>query len=196
MSALLAERELTLFQPPHRWTVAEYHQMVEVGLLNEDSRVELIHGEIVEMAPIGSDHAGHNNYLLTFLTHCLYGKAIVAGQNPVILSSYEEPQSDIALLRWREDYYRSAHPHAEDVLLLIEVSDATLRYDRDVKVPLYANNGIPEVWLVDLQNRQLEVYREPANGEYRHHSCWRTGKIAPLLCPDAVMDLAELFPNS
>lgn len=195
MSTPLAERELLNAQPRHRWTVAEYHRMVEVGLLNEDSRVELIDGEIIEMAPIGSEHAGHNNYLMSCLAHRLYGKAIVAGQNPVILGGYEEPQPDIALLRWRNDYYRTAHPHAEDVLLIIEISDSTLRYDRDVKIPLYAKNGIPEVWLLDIQNRQLEIQREPINGIYQQRDCRRAGQIAPILCPDAVIDLAELFPN-
>ena len=195
MSTPLAERELLNAQPRHRWTVAEYHRMAEVGLLHEDSRVELIDGEIIEMAPIGSEHAGHNNYLMSCLAHRLYGKAVVAGQNPVILGGYEEPQPDIALLRWRKDYYRTAHPHAEDVLLIIEISDSTLRYDHDVKIPLYAKNGIPEVWLLDIQNRQLEIYREPINGVYQQRDCRRAGQIAPILCPDAVIDLAELFPN-
>ena len=187
--------EELVLRPRHRWTVAEYHRMAEVGLLHEDSRVELIDGEIIEMAPIGSEHAGHNNYLMSCLAHRLYGKAVVAGQNPVILGGYEEPQPDIALLRWRNDYYRTAHPHAEDVLLIIEISDSTLRYDHDVKIPLYAKNGIPEVWLLDIQNRQLEIQREPINGVYQQRDCRRAGQIAPILCPDAVIDLAELFPN-
>ena len=195
MSTPIAERELLNSQPRHRWTVAEYHRMAEVGLLNEDSRVELIDGEIIEMAPIGSEHAGHNNHLLSLLAYRLHGKAVVAGQNPVVLSNYEEPQPDIAVLRWRNDYYRTVHPHAEDVLLIIEIADSTLRYDRDVKMPLYAKNGIPEVWLLDIQSRQLEIYREPINGEYRQRDNRRAGQIAPILCPDAVIDLAELFPN-
>jgi len=195
MSTLLAERELLNFQPRHRWTVAEYHHMAEVGLLNEDSRVELINGEIIEMAPIGSLHGGEVKYLNNKLASLLYGKVIVSVQDPVILSGYEEPQPDIALLRWRNDYYRNAHPHAEDVLLLIEISDTTHRHDRDVKVPLYAKNGIPEVWLLDIQNRQLEIYSEPMNGEYQQRNCCLTGKVAPILCPDAVIDLAELLPN-
>ncbi len=195
MSTPLAERELLNAQPRHRWTVAEYHRMAAVGLLHEDSRVELIDGEIIEMAPIGSEHAGHNNYLMSCLAHCLYGRAVVAGQNPVILGGYEEPQPDIALLRWRNDYYRTAHPHAEDVLLIIEISDSTPRYDHDVKIPLYAKNGIPEVWLLDIQNRQLEIQREPINGIYQQRDCRCAGQIAPILCPDAVIDLAELFPN-
>ena len=193
MSTPLAQRELLNLQPRHRWTVMEYHKMAEVGLLNEDSRVELIDGEIIEMAPIGSEHAGHNNYLMNFLAYRLYGKAVVAGQNPVALGSYEEPQPDIAVLRWRNDAYRGALPHAEDILLIIEISDSTLRYDRDVKVPLYAKNGIPEVWLLDIQNRQLEIYCEPRNGVYQQRRNQCTGKIAPILCPDAVIDLELLF---
>jgi len=195
MSTPMAERELLNAQPRHRWTVAEYHRMAEVGLLHEDSRVELIDGEIVEMAPIGSEHAGHHNHLVSLLAYRLYGKAIVAGQNPVVLSGYEEPQPDIALLRWRDDYYRATHPHAEDILLVIEIADTTLRYDRYVKIPLYAKNGIPEAWLLDVQNRQLEIYREPISGAYRQRDSHQTGQIAPMLCPDAVIDLAELFPN-
>lgn len=195
MSPPLAERELLNSQPRHRWTVAEFHRMAEVGLLNEDSRVELIDGEIIEMAPIGSEHAGHTNYLISFLAYRLYGKVVVAGQNPVVLGGYEEPQPDIALLRWREDYYRTAHPHAEDILLIIEISDSTLRYDRDVKVPLYAKNGIPEVWLLDVQSRQLEVYREPLNGVYQQRDCRNNGQLAPILYPDAVINLTELFPG-
>jgi Uma2 family endonuclease len=196
MSALLAERETLKSQPRHRWTVADYHRMGEVGLLNEDSRVELINGEIVEMAPIGSSHGGEVKHFSNKLFSLLYGKAIISVQDPVILDGYGEPQPDIALLRWRDDFYRKAHPHAEDVLLIIEVSDSTIRYDRDVKIPLYANNGLPEVWLLDLQSQQLEIYREPVNGQYQQKTSLRTGKIAPILCPDAVIDLTEVFPNS
>ena len=195
MSTPLADRELLNLQPRHRWTVAEYHRMGEVGLLNEDSRVELIDGEIVEMAPIGSSHGGNVNRFIRLFSKIVGDKAIIAAQNPVALGGYSEPELDIALLRWRADDYVQSHPHPEDVLLLIEVSDSTLRYDHDVKIPLYAKNGIPEVWLLDIPNRQLEIYREPINGEYQQRDCRQTGKIAPILCPDAVIDLAELFPN-
>jgi Uma2 family endonuclease len=193
-TAVYAEKAETGYQR-HRWTVAEYHRMGEVGLLNEDSRVELIDGEIVEMAPIGSEHGGKVNRFIHLFSKIFGDKAIIAAQNPIVLGGYGEPQPDVAVLRWREDYYERAHPHAEDVLLLIEVSDSTLRYDRDVKVPLYASHGIPEVWLLDLQQRQLEIYREPVRGQYRQRECRRAGQIAPILCPDAVIDLAELFPN-
>lgn len=196
MSTPLAEWESLNLQPRHRWTVAEYHRMGEVGLLNEDSRVELIDGEIVEMAPIGSSHGGNVNRFIRLFSKVIGDKAIVAAQNPVVLGGYSEPEPDIALLRWQADDYVQSHPHPEDVLLLIEVSDSTLRYDRDVKIPLYAKNGIPEVWLLDIPNRKLEIYREPTNGEYRQRDCRQTGKIAPVLCPDAVIDLAEVFPKT
>ncbi|MBK8509418.1 MAG: Uma2 family endonuclease [Candidatus Competibacter sp.] len=196
MSTPLAEREALNAQPRHRWTVAEFHRMAEVGLLMEDSRVELIDGEIVQMAPIGSQHSGKVNRFIHLFSKVFGRKAIIAAQNPIVLGGYEEPQPDITLLRWREDFYEQAHPHAEDVLLIIEISDSTLHYDRDVKIPLYAKNGIPEVWLLDLQNRQLETYREPLNGAYRQRDSQQTGPIAPLLCPDAIIDLAELFPKN
>lgn len=195
MSTLFLERESLNLQPRHRWTVAEYHRMGEVGLLKEDSRVELIDGEIIEMAPIGSSHGGEVKYFNNKLVSLLHGKAIVSVQDPIVLGGYAEPVPDIVLLRWRDDFYRIENPHAEDVLLIIEVSDSTLRYDRDVKVPLYASHGIPEIWLLDLQQQQLEIYREPAHGQYRQRDFRRAGQIAPILCPEAVIDLAELFSN-
>lgn len=179
----------------HRWTVAEFHRMAEVGLLNEDSRVELIDGEIIEMAPIGSQHSGKANRFVYLFSKVFGKKAIIAAKNPVVLGGYGEPQPDMTILRWREDFYEQAHPHAEDVLLIIEISDSTLRYDRDVKVPLYAKNGIPEVWLLDLQQKQLEIYREPLNGVYQQRDYRNTGQIAPILYPDAVINLTELFPG-
>ena len=182
-------------KPRHRWTVAEYHRMAEVGLLNEDSRVELIDGEIIEMALIGSQHSGKVNRFISLFSKAFSNRAIISAQNPIVMGGYGEPQPDITILRWREDFYEQAHPHAEDVLLIVEISDSTLHYDRDVKVPLYARNGIPEVWLLDVQNRQLEIYREPINGIYQQRDCRRTGQLAPILCPDASIDLAELFPN-
>ena len=119
MSTPLADRELLNLQSRHRWTVAEYHRMGEVGLLNEDSRVELIDGEIIEMTPIGSSHGGNVNRLIRLFSRVIGDKAIVSAQNPVVLGGYSEPEPDIALLRWRADDYEQSHPHPEDVLLLI-----------------------------------------------------------------------------
>ena len=140
-----------------------------------------------------SPHGGNVNRFIRLFSRVVGNHAIVAAQNPVALGGYSEPEPDIALLRWRADDYEQSHPHPEDVLLTIEVSAGALRYDRDVKVPLYANDGIPEVWLLDIQQKQLEIYRDPIKGQYRQRDCLLTGQIAPILCPDAVIDLAEVF---
>lgn len=151
---------------PHRFTVADYHRMAEVGILGEDSRVELIRGQIVDMAPIGAPHLGMVVRLNRLLTIRLAELALVSPQNPVRLDDGSEPEPDLAVLKPRADDYTSATPRPDEVLLLIEVSDSTLKDDRDVKVPLYAESGIPECWLVDIAGRAVEVYRQPQGGRY------------------------------
>src|SRR5690606_20818239 len=118
-----------------------------VGILRPDDRVELIEGEIIDVAPIGSRHAGTVDYLATALTTAVARRAIVRVQGPVTLDAYSQTEPDVALLRPRSDYYRAAHPTPSDVLLLVEVAEASLRYDRGVKIPLYARSGVAEVWL-------------------------------------------------
>ncbi len=122
-------------------------------------------------------------------------KAIVSAQDPIVLGDYAEAQPDIAILRWRSDYYESAHPNPDEVLLLNEVSDTTARYDREVKVPLYARHNISEVWLLDLRQQHLEVYRDPDQGKYLRVACVRTGQVSPKDFPEAVIDLEQLFPH-
>jgi len=151
----------------HRFTAEEYHRMGEAGLFGEDDRVELIEGEIVEMTPIGSRHAGTVIRLNRLLGQAVGDRAIVASQSPLRLGTTSEPQPDIALLRPRDDFYTTSHPGSGDVLLLIEVAEASLRYDREVKLPLYARHGIPAVWLVDLAGRELTAYEQPAGDGYR-----------------------------
>jgi Uma2 family endonuclease len=180
----------------HRWTVAEYHKMAEVGLLNEDARVELIEGDIIEMAPIGSGHGGKVKRFIHLFSRLLGDTAIVAAQDPVVLGKRSELQPDIAILRWRDDFYESAHPGPEDILLVVEVADTTARYDRKIKVPLYARHGIPEVWLLDLQQQVLEIYRNPEQGKYQHIEHLRSDQVAPLHLPEAVIQLADLFPGN
>ncbi len=182
-------------RPRHRWTVADYHKMGEVGLLAEDARVELIEGEIVEMAPIGSPHGGKVNRFVHTFSKYLGNKVMIAPQNPVVLGYHSEPQPDIALLKWRDDYYEKAHPQPEDVFLVIEVSDSTVRYDRDVKIPLYARHGIMEAWLLDIPNQGLEVYRNPQAGKYQQMTRYREGQLAPLALPEAVLNVAELVAD-
>lgn len=149
----------------HRFDVDEYHKMLEVGLLHEDDRVELIGGEIVDTTPIGGPHFT----CVTVLTHLLVeasgGKYFVSVQNPVRLGVCDEPEPDLVLLKERPG---GEPPVPDDVLIVIEVSDTSLAYDRNVKLPLYAEAGIPEVWIVDFQGRKVETYSEPANGNYRN----------------------------
>lgn len=178
----------------HRLTVADYHRMGQAGVFSVDHRVELIEGEIVDMAPIGSLHAGTVTYLIHVLRAALGDQAMVAAQNPVYLDRHSEPQPDIAVLKPRADFYRGSHPRPADVLLIIEVADSTLRYDCEVKAPIYARHGIPELWSVDLENRALLVYREPVETGYRQmQSSVRPGVLVPLALPGTAIDLSGLF---
>ena len=150
----------------HRLTVSDYYRMAEVGILDPEARVELIEGEIIDMAPPGSPHAGTVNYLAEVLIRAIGDRASALVQNPVRLSQYSEPQPDVALLRRRDDFYRERHPTSADVLLIVEVAATSLRFDRKTKLPLYARHGIPEMWLVDLGGRRLVRYRAPQHGAY------------------------------
>lgn len=150
-----------------RFTVHEYHRMAEAGILHEDDRVGLIEGEIVEMTPIGSRHFACVNRLNKLLIQQVGDSAVVHVQNPVRLADLSEPEPAIALLRLREDFYAEKYPTPEDVLLLIEVSDTSLRYDQEIKLPLYARAGVREVWIVDLSGEAVERHTEPAGDGYR-----------------------------
>ena len=150
----------------HRLTVDDYYRMAEVGILDCEARVELIDGEIIDMAPPGSPHAGTVTYLTEVLMRAVESRATVLAQNPVRLNEYSEPQPDLALLRRRDDFYRKRHPRADDVFLIIEVAASSLRFDRKRKQPLYARHSIPEMWLVDLGGRRLVRYRAPQKGSY------------------------------
>lgn len=141
--------------------------MAEAGVLRDDDRVELVDGEIVEMTPIGSHHAACVDRLNVLLHRSLAGHGIVRVQGPVRLDAHSEPQPDLSVLRSRADFYASAHPAPGDVILVVEVADASLRYDRDIKVRLYARAGIQETWLVDLQNERVDVFTHPTPQGYR-----------------------------
>jgi Uma2 family endonuclease len=149
-----------------RFTVDEYHRMAEAGILGEDDRVELLDGEIVQVSPIGARHAATVSRLEHLFHHLAGNRAIVRGQNPVRLDNYSEPEPDIALVAPRDDYYAADHPVPRDVLLIVEVADTSLRYDRHRKLPSYARAGIPEVWLVDLTLDRVERHREPRGDAY------------------------------
>lgn len=149
----------------HRFDVEEYHKMLEVGLLREDDRVELVGGEIVDMTPIGGSHLSCVVTLNHSLVERSRGRYFVSVQNPVRLGTRDEPEPDLVLLRERPG---DELPVPEDALLVMEVADTSLAYDKNVKLPLYAEAGIPEVWIVDLQGGRVETYSEPAGGGYRN----------------------------
>lgn len=151
---------------PYRFTVDEYERMAETGVFGAHDRLELIDGEIVTMAPIGSRHAGCVARLTRLLSVVAGERAIVWVQNPVRLDQRSEPQPDVALLSPREDFYAAAHPSPADILLVVEVSDTTLDYDLGVKAPLYARTGIPTTWVVDLAERCVHVLSDPGAGGY------------------------------
>lgn len=177
----------------HRLTVHDYHRMGEAGILGEDDRVELIEGEIIDMTPIGSRHASAVAYISQALTLVVRGRALVWSQNPVTLTEDTEPQPDVALLHSREDYYRGSHPRPEDVLLVIEVSDSSVDYDRQVKIPLYSRHGVPEVWLLDLVEPALTIHRAPRDDAYA--DVWQATSLtalAPAAMPEATIDLSDL----
>ena len=150
-----------------RFSVSEYHRMVEAGILGEDDRVEFVEGVIVEMAPMGSRHAACIRRLEAFLNKHTREIGIVSTQCPIRLDDASEPEPDIALLKARDDFYAREHPGPGDVLLAIEVSDTSLEYDTAVKLPLYARASIPETWLINLTTETIEVHSRPASGEYR-----------------------------
>jgi Uma2 family endonuclease len=188
-----------LIDPPellhrHRLTVDQYHRMVEVGVLAADARVELIDGEIVDMAPIGSRHGSTVKRLNRLFSARVGERAIVAVHDPLRLDALNEPEPDLMLLAPRADFYASAHPAAADVLLLVEVSDTTARYDRQVKLGLYAQHGIPEVWIVDLDHGVLRQYSGPQGDRYTEVTeTARPGRLAPLLLPGMDIDASTLL---
>ena len=151
----------------HLFTVDEYHRMGAAGIFGEDNRVELIEGEIIEMSPIGSPHAARVKRLTRLLVRRLGTRAIVQVQDPVLLSQLSEPQPDLAVVKARADFYASGHPEPADVLLIVEVADSSRVFDRNVKAPLYARAGIAELWVVDVIDEVVDVYRKPGRGRYR-----------------------------
>lgn len=180
--------------PRLRFTVKQYHRMGETGVLPRNARVELLDGEIIEMTPIGSRHAAcvsrnHERFVLNF-----HGRAIVQGQNPVILSDYSEPEPDLALLRFREDFYARELPRAADGLLAVEVGDTTADLDRTLKLPLYAKAKIVELWLINLLEDCIEVYRDPKRGRYAWTNRFNRGeRVSCSAFPDVSWTVDEIL---
>jgi Uma2 family endonuclease len=176
------------------FTVDEYHRMGDAGVFGPEDRVELLDGEIIEMSPIGSAHAGCVNALASLLGERLRKQAIVAVQNPFVLGRFSEPQPDLCLLRPRADFYRRSHPEPGDIFLVVEVAAASLPYDRGRKRPAYAAGGVPELWIVDLAGEAVLVHRRPAGRAYRLSARYRRGgAVAPLAFPDCRIAVADIL---
>ena len=167
--------------------------MAETGVLRPNARVELLNGKIIDMSPIGPFHGSLVKRLSRLFALKANERWIVSTQDPIHLDDHSEPQPDVALVRPSPDVYASGHPHPDEVFLLIEVSDTTLDYDRAAKLPAYGRAGVAEVWIVNLNNGTIEVYRDPHFTGYGSKSVLRPGdEVAPQAFPDAVVNVAEL----
>lgn len=176
------------------FTVKEYYQMAESGIIGNGERVELIRGEIIKMSPIGRRHAACVDFCNYILAHKLGTGVIIRVQNPLSLDNTSEPEPDLMILRYRDDFYRAGHPHPSDVLLLIEVADSTIDSDRELKILLYAEDGITEVWLVDINGDCIEVYRHPsANGYQEILKFYRGQSLSILAFPDLSIAVNEIL---
>ncbi|MFZ1431025.1 MAG: Uma2 family endonuclease [Geminicoccaceae bacterium] len=189
----------TTFERPeapvwHRFDVDDYYRMAEVGILSREDRVELIEGGIVDMAPIGSAHAGTTDQLSRLVARAFAdGLVHVRVQGPLRLDVHNEPEPDLMLLRPRADGYRTGHPTAADVLLLVEVADSSLAYDRGPKLALYARHGVAEVWIVDLAGRSIEVCGKPGPHGYAEQRRLTEGAASPALVSELAIDVAQLL---
>lgn len=175
-------------------TIDLYQQMGEKGLLTPEDRVQLIEGEILEMAPIGPRHGSVTGQLAKWFYRALGDAATVRLDNPVNLGEYSQPQPDLILLQPRVEDYVASHPGPEDVILLVEVSDSTLEFDRGRKRELYARFAIREYWVIDVNSRSVGAYSEPANGEFQVASEYRLqDTISPKVFPQVAIAVKELF---
>jgi Uma2 family endonuclease len=178
-----------------RIDVNRYQKMVAAGVLTRDDKIELIDGEMLEMAPIGMKHVLVLSKLTKLFVLGVGDAGIVVPGCPVDVDEFSEPEPDLCVLRARPDMYGTRHPEPVDVLLLIEVSDSSLAFDLSVKRALYARSGVAEYWLADVPGRALRVFREPLGDEYLQHAMHPAGSVVrPLAFPDIAVDVGVLFP--
>lgn len=180
-------------RPRRRFTVKEYYRLAEFGILDRDSRVELIEGDIIEMPPIGPPHASAVNELARILNAKVGEKAKVTVQSPILLGESTHPQPDVCLVK-PVDVYFHRHPEPEEVLLIIEVSDSSVEFDRSTKGRLYSRAWIPEYWLIDIPGQRVEVYSSPGpDGYTEKQELGRGDRISPAAVPDVEIDTADIL---
>ena len=179
----------------YRFTRRIYHALIEAGVFDENSRVELVQGDLVTMAAINPRHASAVDRLTNLLAAGVGRRAIVRVQNPFGIGDDSEPEPDLQLLKPDPDYYADRHPGPDEIYLAVEVSHTTVRYDREVKVPLYGKAGVAEMWLLDLNVNALEVYRTPSANGYDSMRRLKAGdQVSPLAFPDLILEVAALLP--
>lgn len=177
-----------------RLSVQDYHQMSESGILQPDERVELLEGQIIQMAAKGTAHSAAVTRIERLLRNCLGDRVLLRFQDPVRLNDYSEPEPDVAVVQLNTLLYEDHHPIPSEVFLLIEVSDATLKFDREVKAPAYARSGIAEYWVVDVNGRKLHVYRVPNADGYQSEAILSEElTVIPLAFPDCVIAVREML---
>ncbi|OLP18747.1 hypothetical protein BST81_08875 [Leptolyngbya sp. 'hensonii'] len=177
-----------------RFSVQEYHQMAAFGILRPDERVELLDGQIIKMAAKGTAHRAAISRIDYLIRERLGDRVLVCLQDPVRLDDYSEPEPDVALLHPNPTYYEDHHPSPSEVFLIIEVSDTTLKFDCETKALAYARSGIVEYWVLDVNGRELHLYRQPSAAGYQSHTILaETLTVAPLAFPDCVMAVQELL---
>jgi Uma2 family endonuclease len=177
-----------------KFTVEQYHQMAEINIFHPEERLELIKGKIIPMSPLGLKHIATVNRLTNLFYRHLLDKALISVQNSIQLDNYTEPQPDLVVAKLRDDFYATKPIQPDDIYLLIEVSDSTVKYDKEVKIPLYAENKIGEVWLVNLNNNTIEVCTKPEDNFYQNIQILNQKKtFSPLSFPDFKINLSEIF---
>ncbi|PMB51000.1 hypothetical protein CEN40_00335 [Fischerella thermalis CCMEE 5205] len=185
---------------PKRFTIDEYHRLIELGFLKEGDRIELIRGELIQMTAKGRSHTVCNSILCRQLDRILGDRAAIRGQDPITLPNQSEPEPDVVIARGRDEDYLAHYPYPEDIFLVVEISDSTLIYDQTNKLELYAEAGISNYWIVDLNTCQLELYKEPyknIQGKYNYLSKQISLANESVPIPgfeDMLLDLSRIFP--
>ncbi|AVH63694.1 Uma2 family endonuclease [Nostoc sp. LEGE 12447] len=186
---------------PKRFTIDEYHRLIELEFLKESDRIELIRGELIQMVAKGTPHTVCGSILCRQLDRLLGDRAVIRGQDPITLPNQSEPEPDVAVARGKDEDYLAHHPYPEDIFLVIEISDSTLDYDQTTKLKIYAEAAISDYWIVNLNVRQLERYSQPyqnAQGEFNYLSKQISLPHQSVAIPgfeDVLLDLNRVFPK-
>jgi Uma2 family endonuclease len=186
---------------PKRFTIDEYHRLISLGFLTESDRIELIRGELIQMTAKGTPHTVCSSILCRQLDRLLGDRVVIRGQDPITLPNNSEPEPDVVIARGTDEDYLAHHPYPQDILLVVEISDFTLTYDQTTKLKLYAEAGIDDYWIVNLNARQLERYNQPyqnAQSEFNYLSKQISLPNQSVLIPgfeDTLLDLSRIFPT-